>query len=329
MDENNQALDQSSLQPFASVAGHDGVLSDEAGEVVVKPCTQAEVDFYQDSSIKHPDFAQFIPTFMGTLTLGPPSPPASAGHIDELVKTSGIDLPKSQGKKIAAETAVVLENLEYGFTHPSVIDLKLGARLYAPGTAAEKAARLDKVAGETTTGSLNFRIAGMKVWNTLTNDYDVYDKLYGRRFDKETVIAGFKTYFDSLTNTPKRLITGRQIIAAGLDELRDIRMLLETKESRFYSASVLIVFEGDPEALQERLLQQAGLQISQMQDSADEEQDEDDEIDEDEPPILRLKLIDFAHSSWCPGQGKDDNLITGMINIEKQLQLLLDGLPKD
>lgn len=103
----------------------------------MKPCTQAEVDFYQGTRIAHPDFAEFMPTYMGTLTLGPPAVPANVGHLDALLEADpAADLPKSQGKKIAAETAIVLENLEHGFYRPNAIDIKLGSRLYAPGTSA-------------------------------------------------------------------------------------------------------------------------------------------------------------------------------------------------
>lgn len=333
MSQATETLSEGSLQPFQNAAGHDGVLSDADGEIIVKPCTQAEVDFYQDTIVKHSDFAIYMPTFMGTLTLGSPTAPGNAGQLDYLVDTNTtLDLPKAQGKKIAAETAIVLENLEHGFTKPSVIDLKVGARLYAPGTAAEKAARLDKVAAETTTGSLNFRIAGMKVWDPTTESYDLYDKQYGRKFDKDTVSVGFKAYFDSLTSTSERRQTGRQIISDMLDELSDIRYALEDKESRFYSASVLIVFEGDPLALNERLVQKAeqesGQKLPALSD-ADEDEEEDASQGEDDVPSFRLKLIDFAHSTWCPGQGKDENTIIGLINIENQLRALLDGLPDD
>ncbi|KAI1826404.1 SAICAR synthase-like protein [Xylaria intraflava] len=51
-----------------AVAGHDGTMCDADGELFVKPCTQAEVDFYESTKF-HPDFAELIPVYCGSLTL--------------------------------------------------------------------------------------------------------------------------------------------------------------------------------------------------------------------------------------------------------------------
>ena len=47
----------------------DGTLSDVDGTLFIKPCTPAEVAFYDSSVADHPDFAEFMPTYMGTLIL--------------------------------------------------------------------------------------------------------------------------------------------------------------------------------------------------------------------------------------------------------------------
>ncbi|KAI0525867.1 SAICAR synthase-like protein [Xylaria bambusicola] len=51
-----------------AVAGHDGTMCDADGELFVKPCTQAEVDFYESARL-HPDFAELIPVYCGSLAL--------------------------------------------------------------------------------------------------------------------------------------------------------------------------------------------------------------------------------------------------------------------
>ncbi|KAI0431033.1 SAICAR synthase-like protein [Xylaria sp. FL1042] len=51
-----------------AVAGHDGTMCDAGGELFVKPCTQAEVEFYESAKF-HPDFAELMPVFCGSLTL--------------------------------------------------------------------------------------------------------------------------------------------------------------------------------------------------------------------------------------------------------------------
>ncbi|KAI1133703.1 SAICAR synthase-like protein [Nemania abortiva] len=51
-----------------AVAGHDGTMCDAGGELFVKPCTHAEVEFYE-SAKEHPDFAELMPVFCGSLNL--------------------------------------------------------------------------------------------------------------------------------------------------------------------------------------------------------------------------------------------------------------------
>ena len=55
--------------PHANFASSsDGTMCDAGGELFVKPCTQAEVDFYESAKL-HPDFAELIPVYCGSLTL--------------------------------------------------------------------------------------------------------------------------------------------------------------------------------------------------------------------------------------------------------------------
>ncbi|KAJ8120411.1 hypothetical protein ONZ43_g2873 [Nemania bipapillata] len=51
-----------------AVAGHDGTMCDAGGELFVKPCTLAEVEFYESAKF-HPDFAELMPVFCGSLAL--------------------------------------------------------------------------------------------------------------------------------------------------------------------------------------------------------------------------------------------------------------------
>ncbi|KAI0458770.1 SAICAR synthase-like protein [Xylaria acuta] len=51
-----------------AVAGHDGTMCDAGGELFVKPCTQAEVEFYESAKF-HPDFSELMPVFCGSLAL--------------------------------------------------------------------------------------------------------------------------------------------------------------------------------------------------------------------------------------------------------------------
>ncbi|KAL9064819.1 MAG: hypothetical protein Q9157_007695, partial [Trypethelium eluteriae] len=210
-----------------------GVLIDSTGDVVIKPCTEAEIDFYEKTLQLHRDFAAHMPTYMGQVRLknpeesiktGPaiarspklsraptlpsqnrptsgstseavppprpfPAPADTTGDMTQRNKTN--DNNNSKGKSgtkddsnndhhhaavsstpgttlpstaLETETAIVLENLAAGFVRPNILDIKLGARLWADDAPLEKRARLDAVAASTTSGSLGFRVAGMRVW---------------------------------------------------------------------------------------------------------------------------------------------------------------------
>lgn len=322
-------LDASTLKQFSNAAaGHDGVMSDPTGELLIKPCVEAEINFYQQTTAEHPDFAELMPTFMGTLQLGSPAaaPDVTAASETHELTQAQKDEQLKHGLKLATETAIVLENLEHGFTHPNVLDLKLGSRLYADGTSPEKAERLDKVAAETTSGSLNFRIAGMKVWNG--QDFDIYDKFYGRKFNAENVKDGFATFFAGLS-TGIRPDEAQELLETIEAEVSKARHLLERAESRMYSASVLIVYEGDTAALGSLMESNApktpraderAPTMKEVKKSVEEEEEEEEMAAA--PTAYKVKMIDFAHARWCPGEGKDENVIKGLKNVEAQM----DGL---
>jgi 1D-myo-inositol-tetrakisphosphate 5-kinase/inositol-polyphosphate multikinase len=128
-----------------------------------------------------------------------------------------------------------------------------------------------------------------------------------------------------------------------------------------YSGSVLIIYEGDPEAMELALEEEKRAQEAPKQESDDEDGDEEgfdglelkegvpfdiadlpagengianqtinitidpetaqlgdleDEEDEEEgPKVHDLRLIDFAHASWTPGQGPDENVLMGVRNL--------------
>ncbi|KAF2861764.1 SAICAR synthase-like protein [Piedraia hortae CBS 480.64] len=316
-------MDPAGLTAYGgAAAGHEGVLADASGEIIVKPCTQAEADFYQETLLQHEDFTRFMPSFMGTLQLGAPANVAKTAAAQEMVaENAGSEvLPGSKahskqlfGTKIKTELAIVLENLEHGFKHPSIMDIKLGSRLYDDDTAPDKVERMKKVSAETTSGSLGFRNTGMRVWNGQTTD--VYDKFYGRQLTAENVGESFQTFFRGLKAELPASAAARALKDIEAD-IRELRKALETKESRMYGASILVVYEGDGSALREVMADQPRQTSKEAEDSEDEEA----------PPVTsKVKLIDFAHAHWTPGQGKDENVIAGLINVEKQMQALIQS----
>ncbi|KAF3384967.1 Inositol polyphosphate multikinase [Penicillium rolfsii] len=319
----------------------DGVRCTLSGSLIAKPCTRQEVEFYESSAL-HPAFQEFMPIFIGSLSSAEqqqplaiaaaqqsgavflpapadapttaPAPEVSTSREanlsveGEAVKVADAAWVPSGGKKIDTGLSIVLENVASGFRRPNVLDVKLGARLWADDAPPAKRNKLDAVARETTSSSLGYRIAGMKVWTgkngdtdegSLTDPYAIkyegkegakgevivkdgyrrYDKWYGRSFTEQTVKQGFETF---LAGAKEGKVDRSKMIAQRLvDELRHVQQVLESEESRMYSASVLIVYEGDPEAMEHALEEERKTPDPEDQDGEEEDDDEDDDEDVD------------------------------------------------
>lgn len=258
-------------------------------------------------------------------------------------------------RKIPTNTAVCLEDAALGFQRPNIMDVKLGRRLWADDAPLEKKRRFDKISAETTHHDLGFRIAGMRVYKGSDDaaelddeDYRIYDKDYGRReVTKENVVDAFRKF---LYNTSAGIDDdyARAVADAFRRDLEHVRDVLEAEETRMYSSSLLFIFEGDSDALKAAIDERSGSTRNSVEDKKPEynvpgrstsridsgigldedgefvvmsDDDVDDETD-DEPKIWNLKLIDFAHAKWTPGQGPDENILLGvrsLITIFKEL----------
>ncbi|PYI14374.1 SAICAR synthase-like protein [Aspergillus japonicus CBS 114.51] len=297
----------------------------------------------------------------------------------------------SNGKKLETGISIVLENVAAGFKRPNVLDVKLGARLWADDAPPSKRVKLDAVSKETTSSTLGFRIAGMKVWTGVSGEtdegsrtdpyatkyegaegakgqvieadgYKRYDKWYGRSLTESNIKDGFRTF---LAGAKAGAVDRSQLIARRLaEELKQVQEVLESEESRMYSSSVLIVYEGDPDAMEKALEEEQEPRPAREEENDDEE-DENvefeisegsfqvvdiplgqgsvshqaininlgpevaelgeldlDEDEEDPPKVHDLRLIDFAHASWTPGQGPDENVLKGIRSLTQILEEL-------
>ena len=326
----------------------------------MKPCKQAEIDFYQ-STIDHPEFRYYIPIFYGELSLNEEATAvATASNVtalpqDILPETSssrlgptGSDTWTPSNAAISADAGVMLENVAYGFSKPSILDVKLGARLWANSAPLAKRQRLDEVAEQTTSKPLGFRIAGMKVWvgDTVddngadSNGYKRYDRLYGRSLKVDTVRKGFEEFF-VVENAGVTRKLARKVIKRFIADLEGLRDVLEKEQSRMYSASLLFVYEGDGSALarnfeEEKRSLEAYRSRNEGEGNSTDRVDRNDSEDangddvsmsSDEgpqlPKIQTLKMIDFAHAEWVPGQGPDENVLHGVRSVIKILEELV------
>ena len=114
-------------------------------------------------------------------------------------------------------------------------------------------------------------------------------------------------------------------------DVRRIQKLMEKEETRMYSTSLLLIIEGDREALQRaRESEKASKKDPTPEDTEGEyvlQDDEDDEEEEEDEETEFLtcstSLIDFAHAAFTPNLGPDENTLRGIRNVRVILDSIL------
>lgn len=331
---------------------------------------QREASDPQASKDRFRDLSEIMPVFMGTLMLTDPADQrigeavtgviSDAGDIktdvaeitaavtDQIAKVVAPDeTPKHEGEwvptnggKIKTDTAIVLDNSSYGFKKPNILDLKLGVRLHAEDAPAKKKLKMEKISAETTHSTHGFRIAGMKAYRGSDDasqldeeGFMIYDKDHGRtNVTHENLTSEIaKFVFNKAAGIDKEL--GTAVCKALAHEIANVESVLSQHEFTMYSASLLIVLEGDGEALREAI-RKNNETVDMLEKDADRAakrvdsgiaMDADGEfIEEAEAKMFSVKLIDFAHAEWTPGQGPDHNLLKGVNSIKDIFEELGD-----
>lgn len=153
------------------------------------------------------------------------------------------------------------------------------------------------------------------MWNPEEEEHVIYPKTYGRTLTTNTLPDGFKNYFASLTNSMhKRLIVQRFVA-----DIEAVYAMLSSHESRMYSASVLFVYEGDAEALETGIQEEARGEVVE-----DEDYENDDDEEMTPQFISKTKLIDFAHAAFREGEGPDHNVLVGVQKVLEHLKMMIE-----
>lgn len=340
----------------------EGVLTDEAGALVIKPCTAAEIAFYEETGISHPDFAELIPTFIGMLQLGetdrvrqalsasqtaqaqatlPLKPLAINENPHVSASVGSHNNGPLRGAPLKTEIAIVLENIAAGFVKPNILDIKLGARLWDDDSPEPKRQRLNKVAEVTTSKSLGFRVAGMKKFDGTA--YQIFDKFYGRELNAETAHEAFNQLFDIIGDNADTE-SFEHVLPGALEAVEEIERVVSHQESRMYSSSLLFVYEGDRNARRtaiNALSEAQGLDDAKgnihdggststpvkigagPSNTVEDGDEEDDDEEAAQPKLFDVRVIDFAHSRWTPGQGPDENMLQGIRSVVDILRKMM------
>ncbi|KAG8753611.1 hypothetical protein FRC11_007269 [Ceratobasidium sp. 423] len=296
------------------VGGHDGVQQSGEGDLIMKPSLPAERDFYQAiaADTRLAALRPHVAKFYGTLRLegqvSAENAPGGELGADQLreVLAKGANEPDS-GKD---------ESCPERFRKPNILDVKLGTILYDETASEEKKARMEKAARETTSLETGVRLTGFTVFDPASQTYTVTPKEYGKSIKAEQLPEGIARFFPE--TVPREALL--RVLGLVHDKLVEIQQALAETEIRMIAGSALIVWEGDPKALEHAI--QA---LDQGRDVLEESDDEDDSDGlgggvRKPGPVCVVKLIDFAHTRLVPGQGPDDSSMLGMGTTIKLLE---------
>ncbi|KAJ2715626.1 hypothetical protein H4R19_001094 [Coemansia spiralis] len=251
------------------VAGHDGMLAVDGGEMIIKPLNQREQLFYEGAA-QSPEFKAFLPVYYGKLCRGGPEGGDQGGEY------------------------VCLENLVHGFEQPCIMDVKIGRRIWDLDATEAKRAHMMELASRRTTGTIGVALCGMKL-----DGEPAVDRAWCRGLTDATLAEAFSRFFApaeaNVSAEHRAYIIGQFIL-----EVEELLAAVEKVEVRMYASSLLFVYDAS-RARSEQVLAGGSGQGG---------------------GLLDLRAIDFAHSHWLPGQGRDDNYIDGLRSVLQILRSL-------
>ncbi|GHJ90421.1 hypothetical protein NliqN6_6823 [Naganishia liquefaciens] len=319
------------------IGGHPSVTTDESGSLLIKTAAPREIAFYQllhstpagrcAADAPHADdddddddddeipswetllggLKRFVPRFWGTLAV----------HDVALTRTTTPTAPQ--------QDAIVLSNLTHRYVRPNVMDIKLGTVLYDaadPSVTAGKREKMERKARERSVALTGAAITGYQTWDNTQQQYIRGERSACGLLPPSALPHAFTCF--TPTPTPSLLRTLRHLLTT----LSTLARLLAHLEIRLIGSSLLIIYEGDP-TLHDNAWTTAD-HVGATPDGLEEEQIHHDDDGPCDPssssssssaastivaPPFTLRLIDFAHTRLCEGDGPDRGVLKGLETV--------------
>ncbi|CAL8336173.1 unnamed protein product [Merluccius merluccius] len=178
---------------------------------------------------------------------------------------------------------ILLENLTWRHALPCVLDLKMGTQQHGDDTTEEKKAMHIRKCQQSTSASIGIRLCGMQVYRSDSSQLMFMSKYLGRKLS----LPGFKEALFQFFHDGRRL--RGELLSPVLRRLKEMQAVLEACESyRFYSSSLLIIYDGEPyPAHTRRRRSEHGL--SEEEDDEEDEEEEEEENKGDDEGVEELE----------------------------------------